>query len=232
VPVTTFVLIHGAWHGAWCWERLEAALAQRGHRSVAVDLPSEDPASTFATYADAVLAAVPTGTDADDLVVVGHSLGAMVVPLVAAAHPGATSVFLCGVIPNVLGASEATPPMEQPGAFDAVVTHADGSTSWPDLVSATTTFYSDCTDTDAEWAFARLRHHHHGRLWPGPYPLPTAPPGRRVAIAATDDPAVTIVYSRAMCGSRLGVVPVEIPGGHSPFLAQPDALADLLVATR
>jgi len=36
--VTTFGLIHGAWHGAWCWERLIPELERRGHRAVAVDL--------------------------------------------------------------------------------------------------------------------------------------------------------------------------------------------------
>jgi hypothetical protein len=40
--VTTFALIHGAWHGAWCWERLLAPLRERGHGVIAVDLPSDD----------------------------------------------------------------------------------------------------------------------------------------------------------------------------------------------
>ena len=44
--MTTFALIHGAWHGAWCWERLAAELERRGHRAVAVDLPCDDPAAT------------------------------------------------------------------------------------------------------------------------------------------------------------------------------------------
>ena len=36
--MTTFALIHGAWHGAWCWEQLIGELERRGHRAVAVDL--------------------------------------------------------------------------------------------------------------------------------------------------------------------------------------------------
>jgi pimeloyl-ACP methyl ester carboxylesterase len=41
--VTTFALVHGAWHGPWCWEHVQPELEARGHRVVAVDLPNEDP---------------------------------------------------------------------------------------------------------------------------------------------------------------------------------------------
>ena len=34
-----FVLVHGAWHGAWCWAGVIAALEREGHRAYAVDLP-------------------------------------------------------------------------------------------------------------------------------------------------------------------------------------------------
>ena len=48
------------------------------------------------------------------------------------------------------------------------------------------------------------------------------------AIAALDDAAITIEFSRAVTKPRLGVDPIEIPGAHSPFLARPGELADLL----
>ena len=35
----TFVLIHGAWQGAWAWQRVVPLLEAEGHRAVAVDLP-------------------------------------------------------------------------------------------------------------------------------------------------------------------------------------------------
>jgi len=37
--MTTFILIHGAWHGGWCWERIVPLLEQQGHRVLAPDLP-------------------------------------------------------------------------------------------------------------------------------------------------------------------------------------------------
>jgi pimeloyl-ACP methyl ester carboxylesterase len=38
--MSTFVLIHGAWLGGWCWYRVIPRLEQRGHTVVALDLPS------------------------------------------------------------------------------------------------------------------------------------------------------------------------------------------------
>jgi pimeloyl-ACP methyl ester carboxylesterase len=99
--MSTFVLVHGAWHGAWNWSRLLPEMETRGHFPVVMDLPVEDGDATFEDDADAVLASYPA--DVEDAVLVGHSLGAMVLPLVAAARPVSMLVFLCGLIPNVLG---------------------------------------------------------------------------------------------------------------------------------
>jgi hypothetical protein len=66
--MTTFALVHGGWHGAWCWELLTPLLEQAGHGVVAMDLPCEDPTANFDTYADVVCAALD-GRD-DDVVLV------------------------------------------------------------------------------------------------------------------------------------------------------------------
>lgn len=50
----------------------------------------------------------------------------------------------------------------------------------------------------------------------------------RAAIAAVDNAAVSIEFSRAVTRPRLGIDPIEIPGAHSPFLARPRELAALL----
>ena len=43
--MTAFALVHGGWHGGWCWQPLRAELAARGHSTVAPDLPITDPAA-------------------------------------------------------------------------------------------------------------------------------------------------------------------------------------------
>jgi pimeloyl-ACP methyl ester carboxylesterase len=104
--VTTFVLVHGSWHGAWSWDRLIPELERRGQAAVAMDLPVDQPGAGLAEYATVVEAAMPAG----DVVLVGHSLGAAVIPLVAAARPVAQLVFLCPVLrrPGMSLAEQAT----------------------------------------------------------------------------------------------------------------------------
>lgn len=225
--MSTFVLVHGAFHGAWCWERLVPELEARGHETVAMDLPCEDGSATFETYAGVVLAAT---RDVDDgFVVVGHSLGAMTIPLVAAARAVETLVFLCPVIPNFSGMPwDDAPPMEAPGAFDAVVRHEDGTMTLPSADVARDVFYHDCSVEDAQWAFERLRTQNSTSLWATPYPLSRWPESRKVAIACTDDRVVTAEHLRKVCPERLGVEPIELPGDHSPFLSRPGELAEVL----
>ena len=45
--MTTFCLVHGAWHDATCWDPVTEALRAAGHDVVAPDLPFHDPATTF-----------------------------------------------------------------------------------------------------------------------------------------------------------------------------------------
>jgi pimeloyl-ACP methyl ester carboxylesterase len=228
--MSTFVLVHGAWHGGWCWERLIPELAARGHASIAVDLPVEEGSATFETYAQVVVDAATAAEH--DVVLVGHSLGSMVIPIVAAARPVAAMVFLCGVIPNFGGTPwDDAPTMDAPGTFDGLVQHEDGSTSWSDLDAATNAFYADCSPEDAAWAYSHLRRQNATSLWSTAYPLDAWPPGRRIAIIGATDRAVTPDYANHVCHTRLDVDPMELPGGHSPFLARPAELADALILT-
>jgi pimeloyl-ACP methyl ester carboxylesterase len=224
--MSRFVFVHGAWHGAWCWSRLLPEMQARGHRSVTMDLPVDDANATFADYADIVLASYPAAVE--DVVLVGHSLGAMVIPLVAASRPSSRLVFLCGSSPmSTVGRGTVLHPMGRPGAYQTE-TLDDGSSVFATFESARFTFYADCDLQDASWAFGRLRPQNSTSLWDRPYPLRQLPETPRVAIAALDDTAMTIEFSRAVTRPRLGVEPIEIPGGHSPFVARPAELADLL----
>jgi pimeloyl-ACP methyl ester carboxylesterase len=202
------------------------AMEARGHRSVVMDLPVEDGDATFEDYADAVLASYPA--DVEGVVLVGHSLGAMVLPLVAASRPVSLLVFLCGLIPNVDGWPwNDAPPMGRPEAYQTV-TLDDGSSVFPTFESARISFYADCDEQDAARAFERLRPQNSRSLWDRPYPLSRLPETPRAAIAAVDDAAITIEFSRAVTGPRLGIDLMEISGSHSPFIARPGELASML----
>lgn len=224
------MLIHGAWHGAWCWDKLLDPLHAGDVRTVTMDLPCSDGSATLTTYADVVLDAMAPVVD-DDIVLVGHSLGTVVVPLVAVCRPARVMVSLCGVIPKLGGRPwDDGPRMDVPGYMDAMVTSDEGATFWSDQGAATNAFYHDCEPEIAAWAFRRLRPQNSASLWEEPYPLGEWPDAEWKVIACRDDRVVRLEWSRYMARTRIGIDPIEIPGGHSPFAAQPRELADVLLS--
>jgi pimeloyl-ACP methyl ester carboxylesterase len=109
-----FILVHGAMHGAWCWDRLIPELNALGHGAVAMDMPIDRPGLTMADYADHVLASI-ADRGLEDAYLVGHSMGGFVIPLVAQKMPSARLIFLCAVLMHTNDAElsenmEATSP--------------------------------------------------------------------------------------------------------------------------
>jgi hypothetical protein len=227
--VTTFALVHGAWHGAWCWERLVPELEARGHRPLAVDLSSDDAASGCAAYAETVLAA--TADVEEGLVVVGHSLSGLTIPLVAAARPVELLLFLCALLPrpglSLVDQLREEPEIFVPGFGAQLARDEAGRSYWPDAGAASETLFHDCAPADAARAAGRLRP--QGRP-PNvePFPLGALPDVPRASVLAQEDRIVAPAWARRAARERLGVEPIELPGGHSPFLARPAALAELL----
>lgn len=104
----TYLLVHGAWHGGWCWARVAPLLAGAGHRVLAPSLTGlGDRAHLFsasvslATHVDDVLAVVEAEEPSGELVLVGHSYGGNVVTGAADAlrERVAHCVFLDAVVP-------------------------------------------------------------------------------------------------------------------------------------
>jgi pimeloyl-ACP methyl ester carboxylesterase len=88
----TFVLVHGAWHGAWCWAAVINQLEKLGDRAYAVDLPGhgmnrvDRTKITLSSYVDSVAAYIEQH-DLKDVVLAGHSLGGLTIPGVAVKIP-------------------------------------------------------------------------------------------------------------------------------------------------
>jgi pimeloyl-ACP methyl ester carboxylesterase len=112
--MTTFAVVPGAWHGAWCFDSLAGELERRGHHAVAVDLPGEDTSADVSAYARIVVEAL--GDASHDVVLVGHSLGGLTIPVAAALRPVRRLVFLCGLLPYP-GRSFADRPEHDPEVF-------------------------------------------------------------------------------------------------------------------
>lgn len=229
--MTTFALVHGAWHGAWCWEGVQRELESRGARTVAMDLPCDDVSAGCSQYADVVVDAL---RDVDGrVVVVGHSLAGLTIPLIAARRPVERLVFLCAFVPRPqrapweLDEGEPSPFGETFGGFEL---DELGRTVWRDVDAAVAALYPDCDPAQARAAAGRLRP--QGPL-PNSEPCPLAelPRVEYSAILARADPAVSAAGIRWTAARRLGIEPLELPGAHSPMLARPRELAELLLRT-
>ncbi len=224
--MTTLALVHGAYHGSWCWTRLVPELESRGLDAVTPDLPCDDPAAGLGEYAATVEAAIG---DRDDVVLVGHSLGGMTIPLVAAHRPVRRLVFLCSVPtgpgPALDGqmAGMVTPEfMAAPRFHDA-----DGREVLANQ-AAWQLFFDDCREADACWAVAMLRPQ-APRPLVEPSPLVEWPDVPQTVILSRDDRVIRASWAEPAARQRLGGRdPVLLPGSHSPFLSRPAALADAL----
>jgi len=222
------VLVHGAYHGSWCWELLRPELESRGHRVVTPDLPISDPDRTLGDYATAVAAAMSPDRPA---VLVGHSMSGLVIPLVASRRPVFRLVFLAAFVPR-LGVSAN----EQRRAESIDRLPPPSMAEWTDLGrnvwtigpnTARELFFHDVAPDVAERAVDRLRAQAYD-VFAEPSPLDRWPAVPASSIVCRDDRSVSPDWSRATARERLGVEPVDLDGGHSPFLTRPAELAAVL----
>lgn len=157
VDFLDFVLVHGAYHGSWCWDLVEPELARRGDRVVTMDLPIEDPTAGLLAYRDSILEAAE-GLEAP--VVVGHSMAGAIIPLVAESRPVSRLVFLCAFVPwpeKSLNQLRATEPVES-YQLSNVEFQDLGNQVWTiGAATATELFFHDVSDELAAWAYQRLR---------------------------------------------------------------------------
>jgi pimeloyl-ACP methyl ester carboxylesterase len=224
--VSIFALVHGAWHGPWCWDRVTGPLREHGHAVVVPDLPSEDTALGLEDYADVIEGELG---DADDVVLVPHSLGGLVGPVVARRRPLAALVYLNALVPEP-GLSFG----EQLGVADEQVllfeggreVDDEGRSHWPDAEATARIMYPDLSPEDARWAAGQLRAQaQRSQAEPSPEP----PAGLRVeSIIGSNDRVVSPSWSRRVARDRLGVDPIELPTGHFPMITHPRQLADEL----
>jgi pimeloyl-ACP methyl ester carboxylesterase len=233
--VATFALVHGAWHGAWCWERLTPELEARGHSVVAMDLPSDDPAATFETYADVVAAALETEPEGE-VVLVGHSLAGLTIPLVAARGRVSRLVYLCALVPI-----PARSFLEQLASEEEMLNRAylagmsepdgDGRRGWADEGLARDFLFADCDEPATQAALGRLRPQAQAP-YVAPCPLDAFPAIPATYVVCSEDRLVNPDWSRRVARERLNADLVELPGSHSPFLSRPAELAEVLHAAR
>lgn len=221
-------LVHGSYHGAWCWDFLTPELERLGHRVVTMTLPISDPSLGAADYAKTVEAALDPKTVP---VLVGHSMAGLVIPLVASRRPIKRMVFLASFLPSP---GKSANDQRTTQAIDGRV--APRTAEWTDLGddvwmvgpnTATELFFHDAPAAVARWATKRLRPQAY-RVMSETTPLTTWPDVESRSIVCRDDRAVNPAWVRTAARERLGIDAIELGGGHSPFLTRPAELAQVL----
>ena len=195
----------------------------RGHEVVCVELASDRPGTTCSDYADAIAEALADA--AGDVTLVGHSLMGLTIPLVPRLRPVAEArlpgrhCFRCPAISMT----------EQFGSGEEAIVFDGGReldekgelSYWTDRDAAIASMYHDCSAADAARAWSRLRPQSRAAQ-NQPCPLERLPDVDSTYVVCADDRLASSEWGRQKALERLGVEPVEIPGGHSPFLSRPD----------
>jgi pimeloyl-ACP methyl ester carboxylesterase len=225
--MTVFSLVHGGQQGAWCFEPLIAELEARGFSAIAVDLPSEDPDAGLDDYAETVRASLD-GV-AEPVIVAGHSLGGLVLPLVAQLRPVAGLAFVCAALPFP-GESLADTIAEEIAAETSPDLLDDrGRSHQTPREQAREVFFPDLPHDLQEWALDRQRAQGE-RPHREPSPLAAWPDVPVVAVNGTEDRCISVARAHRTTMRLFGALPAEIPDGHFPFLTNPAVIADGLAA--
>jgi pimeloyl-ACP methyl ester carboxylesterase len=218
-----FVLVHGAYHGAWCWDALRKELDLAGHSTTAVGLPIEDPDAGAERYADEIAASAPKNEG--PVVLLGHSLAGLTIPIVAGRIRTAMTIYLAALLPvpglsfdaQRAGAGTGFVPSVSP------VIAPGGGSMWPEQ-GAIEIFFHDC-DPEVAIASARLLRSQQWLITQEVTPLREWPSVPSAYVFCTEDRVVSRAYSVRAAHDLLGVEATEMPGGHSPFLSRPAELA-------
>lgn len=232
------MLVHGSWHGAWCWERVVPLLRGRGHHVLTLDLPGHGddrrPIAevTLPAYAEHVISLVDSTTEA--VVLVGHSMAGVVISLVAEAraHRIARLVYLAAFLPQdgqsvlQIGQTDTESlilPNLQPSK--------DQSTATLRAEALDDIFFHDCDSITAAAAKARLRPE---PMLPVITPVHITPErhGRvpRAYICCGRDHVISPSLQRKMIAAMPCDPVLSLDSGHEPFLSMPAKLAEILTA--
>lgn len=235
--MATFLMIHGAWHGGWCFEPLRPLLEQRGHELIAPTLPGMDggevPLSAVTLELWAGFVADIAKRQHGPVILCGHSRGGIVISSAAERAPdtiGALIYITAFLLPHgqSLRAFQMEEPNPQFGA--ALAPTADGTAVGFSRAAAATVLYHRCPGSVQREASQRLVLEPAKPLvtplslnegWFGRVP--------RHYIECSDDRALLLARQRAMQAMLPCQSVATLDSDHSPFLSCPEPLVEALI---
>ncbi len=239
-----FVLIHGSWHGGWCFDEVAALLRAGGHTVVAPTLPgmggseAELRAVTLQGWGDFAAAQcreLKVQLGGAPVVLGGHSRGGIVVSTAAETDPTAMDalVYICAMmLPDGMSRAEFKALEEPTPAFDALISKVhDGAGTVVDPALAGPVFAQLSPPDLVAAALPRLLTEPHGPR-SQPLRLTDARWGSlpRTYLECTQDRTIPIASQRLMQQMSPGAKVVTLDSDHSPYLCCPQALANALIA--
>lgn len=235
--MASFLLVHGAWHGGWCFDRLVPLLEGRGHVVAAPTLPGIggtdlELASTTLDRWAAFIAEQARALPAP-VILVGHSRAGVAISAAAEHDPGAfaalvyLTAFLVPPGQSMFDVREGFPrdPVFEGGLSEA----ARGAALAITPEAAIAAFYGECAPADQDWAAAQLVPEPIGPMVV-PLALTDARYGSvpRHYLECTLDRAIPIAQQRDMQVALPCASVVTLESDHSPFLGMPEQLAQAL----
>ena len=235
--MASFLMIHGSWHGGWCFDRLRAPIEAAGHRMIAPDLPGMGgDARALATVTLDAWAdfAVDEARQLEGPVILcGHSRGGIVVSQAAERDPTAFDalIYIAAMLApdgrsfrDVLGA-------RGDAVFEGGLTPVANGLGVKLLpASAIPAFYNLCSDEDQRASSARL------------VAEPVRPLGTVVQITeerfgtvprhyieCRQDRTIPMDLQRAMQAELPCESVTTLESDHSPFICMPDQLAAVMI---
>lgn len=236
-----FVLVHGAWHGGWCWRRVAEVLTAHGHRVFAPSLTglgarahlfSRDIA--LQTHVADILAVVET-EELNDFVLVGHSYGGFVISGVADTlrERVAHYVYLDGSVPPDMapGASFSWAGFNPSEAREARLKSVREEGQGVALPAPPPSAFAVTEPADVAWLQRRLRPMPVG-TYLGTFTFQNAGSNglKRTYIASTKPPYALLASTRDSVRGDPTWSFTTLEAGHDSMVTAPDELASLLMA--
>ena len=234
----TYVLIHGAWHGAWCWKKVIPLLEKEGHKVVAPDLPGHGKDKrpiadiTLQAYTDRVCQILDE--QSDPVVLVGHSMGGVVITQTAEYRPEKISklVYVTAfLLQNGEFLLQHAEPDTEALVLPNLIMSEDQSYANVKQEALKEVFYADCSDEDVEFAKSRLVPQ---AAAPFAAPVSTTEEnfGRvpRVYITCLRDKAISPSIQEKLYKALPCEKVISMDTSHSPFFSAPEELAKHLLS--